>query len=380
VDLNGHHLVYDQYLGQMFNRLTRIELLLPGANVVDAYVFKLFGQRNLIRGRWRQASAMASVSGVAANQQQIRSALVEPEDIFGFRTVLTHVQETFAIAHELVHSVLARNAGDELRVKFEPVLEAQRIHLEKAKLDLADPAYRARYVQSLKDDRKTLEDRRGIPNSGAPFWELSLAEDVAEIERRVVLLRDPTLIEEGICDYFGAIAAAETMSPDDDDRPTFYAAATLGLLHLRLIQYLDNLVDDDTEIRRSDDFDQSVLRASLLRTGLRTDVAARSNSASNVAEFDGIATEFNRAHSSSVLDQVLTVDLPGLTKKFMAFETKAEVDDPAHQGTIREFLGFGGIPSLTRHAADGLLANRNSLSRELIDQTVARSDSTDPTL
>ena len=157
-DVNGRHLIYDQYLGQLFNRLTRIELLDADPRIVDSYVLKIFGQRNLIRGKSSVAGAMADVAGSVATPSDIQRALAENEDLLRLRVFVASAQEEFAIGHELIHTLIEDGEASSLRVEFGLVLEEHKRHMGRGD----DPALRQDFLE--RAGRLVAADAVGLAN------------------------------------------------------------------------------------------------------------------------------------------------------------------------------------------------------------------------
>jgi hypothetical protein len=365
-DADGRHLVYDQYLGQLFNRLTRIELLEADPRIVDSYVLKIFGQRNLIRGKASVAGALADVAGSIAAPSEIQRALAESEDVLGVRVFVASVQEEFAIGHELIHALINDGEAEPLRADFELVLEEHSLHMARA----TDPELRQEFLERAANfiaaDAVELARCRGQsvadPSSLQPSSD-DVEEQFLRYSTLASKLTDPTLVEEAMCDYYGAIGAADNVTSDDAARPLVYAAAALGLLHLRFIQYLDALIDG-AETSEAE-LQQSVLRASILRTALRGELLSRHDGRELAAEFDQLATEFNRMHARVVLDQALQFDL-----RLFAGKIVNGSDGEPDADLVRQALGFGRVPHFTRQQAEALVEMRNDLSRDLIDRIV----------
>jgi hypothetical protein len=371
VHSNGdRHLIYDQYLGQVFNRLTRIEFTEADSEVVYSYAFKLFGQRNLIRGEFATAAAMAKSSVTIATQEKVQAALAESEDQFKLRTMVAAMQEYFALCHELVHVVIEDGDGGRLREAFEPVLDAHTSGITDAVDGLTSGELRQYLAASLAADGANLAERRGrgaIEQNAFQLSDEELDHDIRRFADQIEKVRRPDIVQEAMCDHFAAVLAAEFLGSTNEGRPLVYAASALGLLHLRLIQYLDG-VADPAEVSQND-FDQAILRASILRTGLRLDLMARPGGEELAAEFHNLATVFNERHSKIVLDQVMTFDLARF-----ASDRAAEAPTVPDDAEVRQRLGFGAMPRISQQQAKRLLVHRNEMSRATIDGIAESAD------
>lgn len=357
------HLIYDQYLGQVFNKLTRLELADANSDVTYSYAFKLFGQRNLIRGQFDIAAAMADSSESIASQAQIRAAIAESSDEFELRSAVAMMQERFTLCHELVHFVIEDGNADELRRRFDPILGSHVDRMARAVAAMSDGEFRRHMVESLAADDARLAERRGRAVDDDASFQLTeeqLDDNIRQYAAQLDHMKRPELAQEAMCDYFGAILAADHLRSSDEMRPIVYAASALGLLHLRLLQYFDSVADPDKSSREN--FELAILRASILRTGLSLELSTRPGGKELAEEFHALTTTFNQGHSKVVLDQVLTFDLARF-----ATDMEARVTSPADPETTRQKLGFGPVPRFTLEQAEALLHHRNALSQASIN-------------
>ncbi|KJH65677.1 hypothetical protein [Chromobacterium violaceum] len=99
------YLVYDQYLGQSFNRLNRIQYALHGAPMLSqAYACKYVAERLLCLGLTGPAAFFALASRqFVENVKADGNPFKLPMKVEAIRLELTASQELFVMAHELAH-------------------------------------------------------------------------------------------------------------------------------------------------------------------------------------------------------------------------------------------------------------------------------------
>lgn len=99
------HLVYDQYLGQSFNRLNRIQFAAHGAPELSmAYASKYVAERLLCLGRTGPAAFFAAVSRqFEQHAREEGDPFDVPSSLNRLRSMLTAAQEVFVMAHEMAH-------------------------------------------------------------------------------------------------------------------------------------------------------------------------------------------------------------------------------------------------------------------------------------
>jgi hypothetical protein len=327
-------LVYDQHLGQILSRLTRLVRSQASTKAVDAYLQKLFGQRLLVAGEVVGALAMFVRS-------QVREPLpAESGEHLSERLELVFAQEAFVIAHELTHVLL--NRIPEVRVELsEEVFDfVQRIPPPGAEVAEAYPDFwrdsivdvYARYGMTIDRDAVEADKPEASRDLGAE------------------LRSNPRLLEEVICDYAGAIAAAQVCKVTAGIRfERGFTAAALALHNLRLLQMLDGYSRPDGSERVSREFRDSQTRLSIHR-GITPQFCAL---AGDVWGCDADVVrenvrDFNISHARVLLDPILFI------LRFADFhrevteakKTAGEADDGGalldreQRARAREMLGF----------------------------------------
>ena len=246
------HLVYDQYLGQILNRLNRLFFEDAGDNEVAAYLHKIYAARSLAGGRPDRALEHAIAFGVLAHH------LTPSGDQEGtlIRRLYTAWQETFVIAHELVHYIFRKYP----RAAY----TFQRYCLELVAIVSSQLEHKDTLAQIAAVSETLVESRSRDdgPESVEPPARLPdlFAFDMAVMGKSFgVDTFDPstnaTVLEECICD--AAALLASSMIPIVDKHVVdATCAAFLGLHHLRLIRMIDAAIaesereDKDTPVSR----------------------------------------------------------------------------------------------------------------------------------
>jgi IrrE N-terminal-like domain len=351
----GDHVIFDQYLGQLFSRLTRIEMSDAPAQVVDAYLFRLYGQRLLIAGMSREAAAFALASKSTATDDEREHALAEDEEQLRIRSLMTHVQEAFAIGHELMHLALHDDATyRELSEVFDDVIERAIAAKREAAKARTDDGRMSLFNRQYLDDVLQVYRRRGIDTAdlAEPDDPDSYFADADDIDLPAVFVR-PDVRLEAMCDLFAATSVANVLGDIGLTAIDVMATTTLALQHLRLVQLLDNFVSGQESPIGLDDYClQSIARVTLLRTGLgfalqlsmqHADSANEVEVAEAMNRLHQAAVRLNRLHTGVVLDNLLLgLDLPRIGEALLADPSVATTIDNLSSNTrlLRSVLGF----------------------------------------
>lgn len=339
---SGNHIVFDQYIGQVFNRLTRLELRDAPSHVVDAYLLKLRAQQLHISNRDRSAAALLVLSHMACTPEEREAALVETDDELLNRSLMTVVQEAFTVGHEVMHLVLGY---PDLRARYEDFfLEVRDVARERMKIALGPEA-----EASYEADLEAIRGRRGWTSGPTDAPELSLAALGPDAVLLAAFDRQD-LQTEAVCDLFAALNLRYVLAGQIDmDEIDILATCTLALQHLRLIQHIDQRDSSSGETAR-EYATQSSARVTLLRTGLAMVIDIESfleNKNPLVAEkeVDRLhrrATALNRMHTSVVADHLLLIDLDRSAESVLGDQSHTSVIDSlaANREALRGMLGF----------------------------------------
>jgi predicted nucleic acid-binding protein len=287
------YLTYDQHLGQVLSRLTRLVLSEADPEAVDRYLEKLFAQRLAVAGQFLAALAM----GKRCTKPVLPPIESPKQSNRRFRFV--HGQEAFVIGHELTHILLGQipQLRDELAQEVFRFLE----------VDVGVSATRRR--EAFEEDwdssiraalqRYGLEPRRDrYPARWDP------PEDEA-----AALTGNPDLLEECICDFAGSIASAlATARPGGISVGDSFIASAMALHNLRLLQQLDEYARG-TETQESESaFAASMTRLSVHRTVIRAFCHVMNRSlAIDPAHVVRETVAFNKAYAAVIGDPLLFV-------------------------------------------------------------------------
>lgn len=201
----GAYIIYDQFGGQVFNQLTRLQHEQATSDQVDTYLYKLWAVLLLTAGRPREA---IQYSGIYHLRYERDSLTNNPKSIF--RLSLLTVEEIFMIAHEIAHLVYDYQLDSRLgfRMTYERSLYLARSHQLRNQAAGDEDLNRARLVNEVVESWKescirNFDAEPSIENieyfrerTRAQITEAA-AEDRGMVQR---LLRDERLSEECICD------------------------------------------------------------------------------------------------------------------------------------------------------------------------------------
>ena len=238
------YVIYDQYLGQVMNRLNR--LLFEDATIqeTDTYLSKIFAVRCLAAGQ--PATALGYAMLYFGGQDHLTRSQGGP--LSTIRLVFTGIQEVFVLAHELAHCVV-KAGGDpilkalawyvtSMRIEAQEVDSATRPAAEEVARDIvADQraAYERRYGPVADEE----EAERVDAEARASFSRL--APQVSSFEGQLrQALADPVLATECLCDGIAFSLCAEWAREHTDlSKVGALRAAFVGLHHVRLLRAID---------------------------------------------------------------------------------------------------------------------------------------------
>lgn len=236
-------IVYDQYLGQIFSRISALIRQDAPTKSIDIYLKKLYAGRLLVNGRTREAFLVALSHAVERAGDSFKA------DFDPVRHEQIHFQEVFVLAHELMHSALASN----------PVLRdlLQHTYLNFCMAEASDKHDRPRptvemIAESLADDF----NRDYVRTHGEVDEAVLAAGKEKFVERAVTVLQsqdfltseqilhEPVLAEEVICDAYAAILTAHVLG--DGTSKSALAVLTAAFdanQKLRLIKHMDGHIN-----------------------------------------------------------------------------------------------------------------------------------------
>jgi hypothetical protein len=357
---NGQHetLVYDQYLGQIFNRLTSLTIEGASVHAVDQYMYRLYAQRAFVVGRFR-TSALFGLAAKAALGQMDRP----PQDPTNQarRGQLVAAQEIFVIGHELVHTCFSRDTvGAAERTSWYTDLMQMAYNAPFYHADFPDLSDRKEIEAAFDEDytesiRSALR-RRGIPDSDLPprVRDPDETRRLFQVrERMVQMVAEQTeLLEECVCDAFAVIATSKALVRNGRNPVSVASGAVLALHHLRLIQFLDRILAGQLGSYNiyslSDFFSQAAARVSMLRTFISTLLVL--NGKPGAAEtIQQELIKINQVYATVVFDQVMhCMDFSAMESKLeqMPEVATSATDFETDRNSLKQLLGFRLVPNL----------------------------------
>lgn len=334
-------LVYDQHLGQVFSRLTRLTLGRAEPLLVDSYLAKLAGVRLLSRGRWQSAAAFAYMS-VSFRDQAVSRQPAETEGDRSRRHRLTSAQEVFVIGHELAHHL--RSAEPEVFASFdedvETVLKSWH-EAERTELGADD------MVEELTRSAAAVWERRHGPLEPDEIAQIRKGfadqadDDPMGADRRTTFdtfMNDSQFREEATCDVLAGLATIPVLVRGGLPATEAVEAVGYALHHLRLIQTINLVADGHGHEVLTRGLWTSMHRLTILRValGYLIDVIYRQSIVTQERCHE-IMTAVNLLHSEIVGDELLWHTSFTLREALGI----SDHDRASSHEVVREILGFG---------------------------------------
>jgi hypothetical protein len=238
--------VFDQHLGQAFNRLNLfLETDAPPSRV-DSYFYKLSALRLLDNGNPNLAIDYAAMYNLSHSALGPRPASTAQQN--ALRAVSTRIHEAFALSHELAHlayGISPDYASTIVRTIYEPAVrtEANLRESEKADIDM-DQYMRDTYQRDVEaawerrygsiDEEQRQAGRKLFQEN---FRYSAVKVFTSEVEQ---VFASPALLEECFCDGLATLlvvgwARRRGIGNMSDVLPLVMD----GIQHLRLIRAID---------------------------------------------------------------------------------------------------------------------------------------------
>ncbi len=260
VSLDGERIViYDQYLGQIMNRLNRLLFENAPVTEVDAYLCKLFALRYLCAGLPREALEYAALYHAWSDRLTDSDPATSAE-----RRKFTLAQECFVLAHEIAHCIFQEERKPTLRAVSWWVVSTRTEAREADELRAQIPpddfplsylrdfyaALDRRFGEATADELADREARR--PEDILPPDVLDpTAESFLEMLTRA--LAEPRLAEECACDAVALNVATQWARRHlRMSAAQALSAAVVGLHHLRLLRHIEGLAASRGPDRRQE--------------------------------------------------------------------------------------------------------------------------------
>lgn len=252
--------VYDQYLGQSFNRLNDFVLRGWPPSYVTRWGFKHLGHALTAAGSL-QAAALAL--GLAA-MWHVPDGPGRPsrQDLIS-RGITTAVQEQFVLAHECVHVALRLDAAHSARAELDDLVDSV-VELHDGASALVDREVIRE--EALEDELRVLKANR-IDTEDADFVELLRGRiDTTSFKASEALGQKEHLREELICDLVATRLVVEKFGREGFPLPIVISSILLGFHNLTSLEVIRNQALRQKNRVTEPDLDGVLLRKGFWRT------------------------------------------------------------------------------------------------------------------
>lgn len=337
-------LVYDQHLGQVFARLTRLTRADAAPALVDAYLMKLGAVRLLARGQWETARLLASASLHLRNQAPALRDDLGPAALVRLR--LVQGQEAFALAHELGHYLKSEQpaAFSSFESDVAELVEGWALARQAPS---GDPDY---VLDEMTRSAVDGWERRNGPLTSDQrdqvrrvFAADASGVDVAGDARNTldVFHQDAELHEEVVCDVLASLCAIVAVLREGGSVVEGVQAAAYAMHHLRLIQTVHSVVDETNPGLVTEGLRGAASRLTILRACLGPFTTALFGDAGMTVEScHDVVTSINLTHARVIGDQLWLHTSPVL-RELVALPSSGSVAGEDAVVGLREALGFG---------------------------------------
>ena len=214
------HLIYDQYLGETFDLLTRILYHAQIPAYAEAFAIKSAAQRLVSRGRFPEAAYL--ILYFAEMQPREALAAISEDN----RKSLTPAHELFVMAHEACHFLMRHDE-----------------HFRAGRVEAAEVAFSYALNRLGPDRIPSLELRLSIcRNYGIPVqkrvWKRSARRTV-----RLWRKYHATHLEEVKCDLFALDVVLKYVQGQGLNPWIGFIACFLALRYIRILHYCDAIAD-----------------------------------------------------------------------------------------------------------------------------------------
>jgi hypothetical protein len=260
-------IVYDQYLGQSFNRLNDFALAEWPQSYVIQWGFKHLAVALAGFGDTDAAGAALLCSQVwpVEGRPYERSRELRPG-----RSMVTAIQEHFVLAHECVHAAIAGRAGEVMGPEVSEMIDEVA-----AFLDAYEPDLQAFNELMIRDEMRAVqalsEDKRGNLDDLEELLRTRREKGAAAQDRSVaeMLARNPGLREELLCDQVAASFVVAKFSKHGADLPTILASILHGFHNLTSLNLIRGIARKWCGRSHDSDLDSVVVRKGIWRTVMR---------------------------------------------------------------------------------------------------------------
>jgi hypothetical protein len=311
-----HFLVYDQYLGQVFNMMNRLFFNATEPRESLAYSFKIFAEEIQLEGR-PDIGLIFALSYLKVIEE---SSTYKKDIDLATRLNYTAIQEMFVMVHELIHFSKIADAKyiEQSRSEVLTMMEDLLARLDDKELqDDTTFSYLADEYKLLYSDQQFSKDL--LPEGYFEKVRDQHIQNEKDSHNRIIemIKTSNALIEEIICDEQAAVLTMYIMTREYQFHPeTSFDGIYLAMLHLRTLGILNaeakyfNATEDVDKADLSQFLLTSDLRTRKLRNELTKLNGHLSDNPNNSEAMHNAFRATNEHYHSIILDPVLFMTLP----------------------------------------------------------------------
>jgi hypothetical protein len=239
---NEKHLIYDQYLGQVFNMLNRLHFNSNEPKDAVYYSFKLLAEEFQLAGN----QEVSLICALAFIKESPKYNSYKNDQNFADRLSYTLLQETFVIAHELGHYIFSRKDKSK-------IIDLYKEHLIDLINEKNSDINEINFIDSYLTDR-----HNNLYKGEGTYKDYLTEEQIKEFEKDVrideqknklelikLINENDNLIEEIICDD---IAVKLILSFSEKEFGVSVEktldALYVGMMNLRILGIISRQVSD----------------------------------------------------------------------------------------------------------------------------------------
>lgn len=302
---NEKYLIYDQYLGQVFNMLNRLFFNSTEPKASEYYCFKLIAEEFQLRGDSENAIICALTYASEIEKYTSYKNLSNQEDRLNY----TLIQESFVIAHELSHFIYkSKRTPEHFELARESIITLiSEQYSDISNIDFIDSYLNDRHISLVGDndtykDYLTDEEIENLKNEFIKDHKVNMNELISLIKE------NDNLIEELICDDIAVnILISFMQGKFGIPIEKILDAVYIGLMNLRVLGIINKQVLDFVENKSELEnfFKVSNIRLMSFRDKANYHYGKYLNDFQRGFEIQEKLTNSNQKYSSLISDRLL---------------------------------------------------------------------------